>query len=50
MEKFDNSMQCSDTWFEVSARGLSDYWLCEGDHLLNWKDRGYKTVFDLLMV
>ncbi|XP_044017962.1 spermine oxidase-like isoform X1 [Aphidius gifuensis] len=49
MEKFDNSMQCSDTWFEVSARGLSDYWLCEGDHLLNWKDRGYKTVFDLLM-
>lgn len=50
MHRFDNSIQCSDTWFDVSARGITEYKSCDGDLLLNWKDRGYKTVFDLLMV
>ncbi|KAK2585862.1 hypothetical protein KPH14_010456 [Odynerus spinipes] len=49
IQKFDNSVQCSDTWFDVSAKGITEYWQCEGDALLNWKTRGYKTVFDLLM-
>lgn len=49
MEKTENSVECSDTWFDVSAKRLSEYWECEGDLLLNWKDRGYKTLFDLLL-
>ncbi|XP_066589216.1 spermine oxidase-like isoform X2 [Prorops nasuta] len=49
IEKFDNSLQCSDSWFDVSAKGLREYWECDGDPLLNWKDRGYKTVFEILM-
>ncbi|XP_035737162.1 uncharacterized protein LOC118448242 isoform X1 [Vespa mandarinia] len=47
--KFDNSIQCSDTWFDVSAKGITEYWQCEGDSLLNWKTHGYKTLFDLLL-
>jgi len=46
----ENSVQSSDTWFEVSAKRLTEYWDCEGDLLLNWKERGYKTIFDLLLV
>ncbi|XP_011311148.1 spermine oxidase isoform X2 [Fopius arisanus] len=49
MGKFDNSIQCSDTWFDVSSRGLAEYKCCDGDLLLNWKNRGFKTVLSLLM-
>ncbi|CAK9807642.1 Peroxisomal N(1)-acetyl-spermine/spermidine oxidase, partial [Anthophora quadrimaculata] len=48
MHKFDNSIQCSDSWFDVSAKEITNYWTCEGDHVLNWKYHGYKTLFDLL--
>ncbi|XP_003704750.2 uncharacterized protein LOC100878001 [Megachile rotundata] len=48
MHKFDNSIQCSDSWFDVSAKEITKYWVCEGDHVLNWKYHGYKTLFDLL--
>ncbi|XP_031842850.1 uncharacterized protein LOC116431479 [Nomia melanderi] len=48
MEKFDNSIQCSDSWFDVSAKGITEYWTCEGDLILNWKYHGYKTLFNLL--
>lgn len=48
MHKFDNSIQCSDSWFDVSAKEITNYWTCDGDLVLNWKDRGYKTLFDLL--
>lgn len=50
MEKMENSIECSDTWFDTSAKRLSDYWECEGNSLLNWKECGYKTLFDLLLV
>ncbi|RLU21371.1 hypothetical protein DMN91_005744 [Ooceraea biroi] len=49
MEKMENSIECSDSWFDVSAKRLTEYWNCEGDLLLNWKERGYKTLFDLLL-
>ncbi|XP_077274574.1 uncharacterized protein LOC143904120 isoform X2 [Temnothorax americanus] len=49
IEKMENSIECSDTWFDVSAKGMAEYWDCEGDPALNWKDRGYKTILDLLM-
>ncbi|KMR05321.1 peroxisomal n -acetyl-spermine spermidine oxidase [Lasius niger] len=49
MEKMENSIECSDSWFDISAKRLTEYWECEGDPLLNWKERGYKTLFDLLL-
>ncbi|XP_043269280.1 spermine oxidase isoform X3 [Venturia canescens] len=49
IHRFDNSIQCSDNWYDVSAKGITEYKSCDGDLLLNWKNRGYKTIFDLLM-
>lgn len=46
----ENSIECSDTWFDVSAKRLAEYRECEGNPGLNWKERGFKTIFDLLMV
>ncbi|XP_062559761.1 spermine oxidase-like [Armigeres subalbatus] len=47
--KFENSIEASDCWFDTSGAGYLQYWECDGDHLLNWKDRGYKTILDILM-
>ncbi|KYN06719.1 Peroxisomal N(1)-acetyl-spermine/spermidine oxidase, partial [Cyphomyrmex costatus] len=49
IEKIQNSVDSSDTWFDVSAKRSAEYWDCEGDLMLNWKGRGYKTIFDILM-
>ncbi|XP_011142812.2 uncharacterized protein LOC105185188 isoform X2 [Harpegnathos saltator] len=49
IEKMECSIECSDSLSEVSAKRLTDYWECEGDSVQNWKERGYKTLFDLLM-
>ncbi len=46
--KFENSIEASDSWYETSANGYTQYWECEGNQLLNWKDRGYKTIFDFI--
>ena len=50
MHNYHNSIECSDSWFDVSATRLKEYWSCEGDALLNWKTNGYSKVFDLLTV
>lgn len=47
--KFENSIEASDTWFDTSANGYTHYWECEGNPLLNWRDKGYKTLFDFIM-
>ena len=47
--KYENSIEASDTWFDTSGPGYLHYWDCAGDRLLNWKDKGYKTIFDLLL-
>ncbi|XP_011688274.1 PREDICTED: uncharacterized protein LOC105450226 [Wasmannia auropunctata] len=49
MEKAENSADGSDSWFDVSAKRFTEYWECEGDQLLGWKEHGYKTIFDLLL-
>lgn len=43
-------MEASDDWYQTSCRSLLEYWQCEGDHLWNWKDKGYHTVLELLQV
>lgn len=48
--KFENSFEASDTWYDTSCQSYPEYWICDGDHLLNWKDKGYRTVFELLQV
>lgn len=48
--KFFNSINASHSWFDVSAKGLTHYKECEGDLTLNWKEKGYKTIFNVLKV
>lgn len=47
--KFESSVEASDHLFEVSGQGHLEYWLCEGELLLNWRDKGYKSFLRLLM-
>ncbi|XP_033158986.1 spermine oxidase [Drosophila mauritiana] len=47
--KFEASVEAADHLFEVSGKGHLEYWLCEGELLLNWKDKGYKRFLKLLM-
>uniref|UniRef100_A0A1L8E4N5 Putative amine oxidase n=1 Tax=Nyssomyia neivai TaxID=330878 RepID=A0A1L8E4N5_9DIPT len=46
--KYENSIEASDTWYDTSASGYLEYWDCEGERLLNWRDKGYKTVLSLV--
>ncbi|CAD7004632.1 unnamed protein product [Ceratitis capitata] len=48
-KKFESSIEASDHLFEVSGRGHLEYWICEGDLLLNWKDKGFNGFLRLLM-
>lgn len=47
--KFENSIEASDSWFDTSGPGYLHYWACDGDNLLNWRDKGYKTILEILM-
>lgn len=49
-EKFVNMFTACDTWYEYSCRNSENYIACPGNNRLNWKDKGYRTVFDLLQV
>lgn len=44
-----NSLDGADSWYETSTNS-HEYEECEGDRILNWKDKGYVTLFDLLQV
>lgn len=48
--KFENSIEASDSWFDTSGNGYLQYWECDGHPLLNWKDKGYKSVIDFITV
>jgi spermine oxidase len=48
--KFENSIEASDSWFDTSGNGYLQYYECDGHPLLNWKDKGYKTVIDFITV
>lgn len=47
-ERMQNSLNATNSWFDVTSKE-QDYEECEGDQLLNWKDRGFKTILDILM-
>lgn len=48
--RMQNLIDASHSWYETSCRSLTEYWECDGNRLLNWKDHGYVTLFDLLQV
>lgn len=48
-KQFECSVEASDTLFEVSGKGHLEYWLCEGELLLNWKNKGFVSFLQLLM-
>lgn len=48
--QYQNMYVACDSWYKASMRNSLEYWECAGDLLLNWKDRGYRTVLDLLQV
>ncbi|KAM7358561.1 spermine oxidase [Cochliomyia hominivorax] len=48
-KKFESSVEASDHLFEVSGKGHLEYWICEGELLLNWKEKGFKTFLEILM-
>lgn len=47
--KLTNSIDGADSWYETSCN-VHEYESCDGDFTMNWKDKGYVTVFDLLQV
>ncbi|XP_046688059.1 peroxisomal N(1)-acetyl-spermine/spermidine oxidase-like isoform X2 [Homalodisca vitripennis] len=48
-QRFQNSLDGSDSWFETSAKGTVEYHECEGNLLTTWKTGGYTNIFNLLM-
>lgn len=47
--KYEVSMECCDSLFDVSGEGHLDYWNCEGDIGLNWKDKGFTMILRTLL-
>ncbi|KAF2894302.1 hypothetical protein ILUMI_11871 [Ignelater luminosus] len=47
LEKSALSVEGAFSWFDVAA--AQDYKECEGNSVLDWKGRGYKTILDVLM-
>ncbi|XP_043470350.1 protein anon-37Cs-like [Leptopilina heterotoma] len=38
-----------DSWWEVSTTSISEFKDSPGDYMVNWKERGYGTILDILM-
>lgn len=47
--RFENSIDGSDSWFQTSGSGHTQYIECDGDPVLVWKTGGYRRVLDLMM-
>ncbi|XP_035737167.1 spermine oxidase-like isoform X1 [Vespa mandarinia] len=51
--RFYNLVECSlsasDTWYEPSMKAELEYEMCEGNFSINWKDKGYSTILNILM-
>lgn len=45
----DCCVDSTETWYDVSNIGPFAIQKCEGDQLLNWKNKGYRTIFYVLM-
>ncbi|XP_046750354.1 uncharacterized protein LOC124413676 [Diprion similis] len=43
------SLDSSDNWTDLAVTGFVGYQDCPGSEIVNWKDRGYGTILDILM-
>ena len=50
MEMVDLGHHAAETWQDVSARGVQEFHEYPGDQMVNWKERGYSTILDILIV
>ncbi|KAG7190626.1 hypothetical protein KM043_006710 [Ampulex compressa] len=39
----------AESWYDLAIDGLTEFDVCEGDQWINWKERGYGTILDILM-
>lgn len=49
IERVDLSYESADSWDQVSLKGFIEYEEAEGHQHVNWKERGYSTILDVLM-
>lgn len=49
-ERIRIQSDAADDWHDISAPGLSEFHMYTGDDKANWKERGYSTILDILMV
>uniref|UniRef100_A0A182JEI8 Amine oxidase domain-containing protein n=1 Tax=Anopheles atroparvus TaxID=41427 RepID=A0A182JEI8_ANOAO len=47
--KYHNTYNATDTLHEVSGAGLLEFEDHQDEYLINWKNRGFHTILDLLM-
>ncbi|XP_044599466.1 protein anon-37Cs-like isoform X3 [Cotesia glomerata] len=45
----DNVHDAGKSWYDVSVNSLLKLIAIDGDHAINWKERAYSMLFDLLM-
>lgn len=50
LELFTISLESAENWTDISGAPDDQYRECPGDNMINWKDRGYSTILDILMV
>lgn len=50
IEKEKNASFASESWFDISAKTSAMYTGCQGNQYLTWKDKGYISVFDYIIV
>lgn len=50
LHQYRNMYVACESWYNASCGNYLEYWDCPGNLLLNWKDKGYCTVLDLLQV
>lgn len=48
--KFFLCFEAAKSWHDISVKGVFSYTKCEGNQQLNWRDKGFKTMLDVLMV
>jgi len=49
-EKFENSIDAADSWFETSGQGHLAYIDCPGELLNKWHSGGYFSALKMLIV
>ena len=50
LELFTLASDSAETWQDISARGSLEYTEYPGDQAINWKERTYSTILDILIV